>query len=256
MRGQGGLNKEWLERDRTVVERVGRLVAAPIQLERLRAVVGSNWEEIDLGFGSRRIKAAAHGGYHGAWITIAVFSNQVYCGNMVAAPGAAMPPEAHQRITTMWANLAVVSDVYIAQTRWEDTNLMRTVDANRWSTLGRPPPGYVAADAKKDVVQLISPLSALVCGSLHSYGAQAPPGCQEAQRLAERSDPGPLIRVLRGDSPEGRVYACHHLEKFNVPGDVLQTMTRVRTLPVPIAYVSGSTMAVGTAADALRALAG
>jgi hypothetical protein len=255
MRGAGGLNKEWLDRDRTVVERVGRLVGGPIQLERLRAVVGSNWEETDLGFGAKRIRAAAHGGYHGAWITIAVFSNQVYCGNMVAAPGAAIPTEAYQRIRTMWANLAVVSDVYIAQTRWEDTNLMRTVDANRWSTLGRPPAGHVAAHARKDVIQLSSPLAALVCGSMRSYGAQPPPGCQEAQRLADAGDAGPLLTVLRSGSPEGRVYACHHLQNFSVAGDVLQTISRVRTLPLPIAYASGATLMRGTATDALRALA-
>jgi len=211
------LRRDWLDKDAERARAVVRfLESGEPTVERLREELGSYdlREDRALGFGARRVRLAAYGGYTTIWITAyaatprsgssALASLRIEQeGSDEAWPGVAAA------LAPIWGDAATrVEHGLRVERRYDDVDqrLRQRREAALGAADGKPSSEHAAA-----FELLTSPLAELIVGRSFGDDGAPPPGFEAAEQLARNGQTALLRATLRGPNLEGRVYAAHAL---------------------------------------------
>jgi len=223
LRAEDELREDWVAKDVAAAQRVaGALGETEISkfLEKLKA---SDTKEEDIGFGARRLRLAAYGGYTTTWVTVISWKGGV----------GPIEVDCHEGDAETWAALRdrIKAEYKGRDPEVGDTGLRVLVGARagpdgfreeRNKVLGPPlgidPPPVL----EKAYLLLWSPTSNLQYGWYEGEGGDPPDGRVAVEKiLAHERGRALLEDILRGPNPEGRVYAAEALLRLEKKGGKL-----------------------------------
>lgn len=210
---------DWIEKDvRRAREVRVALARETLTVEQLRRDLGACdvREDRDLGFGVRRVRFAAYGGYTTVWID--VFAESAREGHASAigrlrvrqAGACESWPIVAPQLAAAWGEVAKPFECGVAverrDARVDDALRRRTLDA-----LGGPVQAAPAAELAAPFALLSDPLEEVIVGLRYGDDGAPPPGFEAAAQLARAGRADLLRAVLRSPNAESRVYAAHAL---------------------------------------------
>lgn len=258
--------QDWIDADVKRIEQLKAALTAPdLDIESLVAQFGSieRRDDVDAGFGVRRVRMHLYGGYTTIWIEILAERGSGEKKSRVAELRARQlgPPERWSGIqktfAKAWGEAATPMENGFQLVR-RDEVLAKSLRTRTAEALG--------GEARVDVPQhlrlafelLSSPFDEVVIGFMYGYDGVAPPGLAQIEALAkaERFD---LVRaVLRGINPEARLYAAWALRRRSTPLDPAdeKAIEAILALPHELHVTEGCEQSWRSPREALKSLAG
>jgi hypothetical protein len=222
------LDAEWVARDVAVAKRIAAALPATKLPDFLRKLEPSSTEEDrEIGFSARRLRLALYGGYTTTWVTVISWNGGVGPIEVRCHEEAEVWAEIKDRIAAEYEGRDPVLD---------ETGLRLKIGRpaepagfldERRKVLGDPLKIEPLPELLEAYLLLWSPLSDLTYGKMYGEDGAPPPGRDAMERiLAHEQGAGILDDILRGPSPEGRVYAAEGLLRLEWKGRKLDERTR------------------------------
>jgi hypothetical protein len=219
--GETHPRQDWIQTDLKRIEQFrAALSAKDVDVETLVSKFGSLGEhdDVDAGFGVRRVHMHLYGGYTTIWIDILAEKGAGEKKSSVAELRARQlgPPDQWNEIATTfakaWGDAATPIENGFLFTRRDD-ELARALRTRTAEALGGDWRVEVPKELQTAFELLTSPFEKAVIGATYGYAAITPPGRGEIETLAKAGRYDLVQAVLRGINPEARLYAAWVLRR-------------------------------------------
>lgn len=202
-------------------------------------------EDQDRGFGARRLYVAIYPDCT-YWITLLSIDGSVASASI--SYSGSISSESWSRVVAALKSVGLPVAPAQAQSAgyylFEDRARLASLSRNIAAELGEPSTVKVPKSLAIAYAALMSPSSRLVFGSACGVAGSKPAGRVGAEALLKAKRVDLLNNILRGPSPEGRVYAVQALEALRAKGVALGeadqvAIAKVKALPILINACAG-----------------
>jgi hypothetical protein len=219
----------------------------------------------DIGFGARRITAAQYGGYISNWIYICTFKGEVFYCNVSISTSDADKMELLGRRDTVISNM--LEKYWTKKSFTQDSKSVKTYEYkfvnedlylqymnSTKSKLGEIPNLPIDSSLKEQYDILLFPFEKYDFGYF-CYGAGYPPVGRIAIEKVTENNPELLRHIIKGYSPEGRIYGIEAILKLAMDGKMeltpqdIASIKKVLSLDIPINRCQGCMVSSITAKE-------
>lgn len=245
-------------------DRALALVSELRPLNRLRLgdlhQLGAFFDGPDIGFGARRFHVRNVGDDRNLRLEGVMFQQRIFHVRLAISRAALRWSEEKLRTLRQWKEYggpAFECTEFECAFEVEDTQTLGSLKNRVAKHLGEQTPIDVPKEIESAYRYLLLPYESGVIAERCGIAGTPTPEHVAIHALFEKGSLATIINVLKGYSPEGRIYALILLTQLQRTGmrldpDVLTTMEKVRSLPVKVASCSGCVITESvTAADIL-----
>ena len=219
----------------------------------------------DIGFGAKRITAVQYGGYISNWISICTFKDEIFYCNISISPSDAEKMELLGRRDTAifnllekyWTKMAFTQtskSVITYEYKFANEDLFSQYINGTTNELGEIPSLPIDSSIKNDYDILLFPFEEYDFG-YYCYGAGYPPVERTAVEKVTENNPELLQNIIKGYSPEGRIYGIEAMLNLAMEGKMELTpqdiaiIKKVLMLDIPINRCQGCMVSTITAKE-------